>query len=122
MPVKWLDYLNHRLVYNTAYLSRRHKSTKNKGVLICLRIKNTPKLREMETNNHPILQVFLSAFSRVATLRSLLCAYCYSTEDKQKSCAISDDYLFPAPLSLFKSMDLTSLFFIGFMFAFRIWS
>jgi len=51
----------------------------------------------METNNHPILLVFLSTFSRVATLRSLLCASCYTTEGKQKSCPIMDDYLFPAP-------------------------
>jgi len=54
----------------------------------------------METNNHPILLVFLSAFSRVAKLRSLLCASCYTTEGKQKSCPIMDDYLFPAPLSM----------------------
>jgi len=54
--------------------------------------------REMEANNHPTLLVFLSAFSRVAKLRSRLCASCYTTEGKQKSCPIMDDYLFPAPL------------------------
>jgi len=51
----------------------------------------------METKNHPILLVFLSAFSRVEKLRSLLCASFYTAEDKQKSCLIMDDYLFPAP-------------------------
>jgi len=70
----------------------------------------------METNNYPILLVFLSAYSRVAKLRStrmckcrskqdagcdrsLLCSSCYTTEDKQKSCPIMDDYSFPAPLA-----------------------
>jgi len=57
-----------------------------------------PTVREMETNNHPILLVFLSAFSRVEKLRSLLCASFYTAEDKQKPCPILDDYLFPAPL------------------------
>ena len=55
--------------------------------------------REMKTNNHPILLVFLSAFSRVEKLRSLLCAYFHTAEGKQKSCLIMDGYLFSAPLA-----------------------
>jgi len=51
----------------------------------------------METSNHPILLVFLSAFNRVEKLRSLLCASFYTVEGKQKLCLIMDDYLSPAP-------------------------
>ena len=40
-------------------------------------------------------------------LRSLLCAYCYTTEYKQKFCPILDNYLFPAPL-----IPLIKVFFI----------
>jgi len=42
----------------------------------------------METNNHLILLAFLSVFNCVATLHSLLCAYCFAIKDKQKFSAI----------------------------------
>jgi len=57
-------------------------------------------LMHLETNYHPFLLIFLSVISRVAILRSQLCACVSSTALKPKTCIILLDIIKPSSLNI----------------------